>query len=82
MMLAEPEHIEPDAIGEFDLLQNVGEGLVDIDWLVGHRIAPGLDEGVSAKLHQGPRQCALLGAGGAMLEQIAFGPNRNRHCEP
>ena len=75
MMFAEPEHIEPDAIGEFDLLDDVGEGLVDIDRLAGRGIAPGLDEGVSAELHEGPRQGALLGAGGAMLEQIAFGPN-------
>ena len=67
MMLAEPEHIEADAIGELDLLDDVSEGLVDIDRLAGRGIAPGLDEGVSAELHEGPRQCALLGAGGAML---------------
>jgi hypothetical protein len=58
MMLAEPEHIEADAIGEFDLLEDVCEGLVDIDRLARRGIAPGLDEGVSAELHKGPRQCA------------------------
>ncbi len=52
MMLAEPEHIEADAIGKFDLLDDVSEALVDIDRLAGRGIAPGLDEGVSAKLHE------------------------------
>ena len=51
MMLAEPEHVEADAVGKLDLLENVGEGLVDIDRLAGRGIAPGLDEGVSAELH-------------------------------
>ena len=55
MMLAEPEHVEADAIGEFDLLDDVGEGFVDIDRFAGHGIAPVLDKGVSAELHQGPR---------------------------
>ncbi len=53
MMLAEPKHIEADAIGELDLLDDVGEGLVDIDRLAGRRIAPGLDECISAELHEG-----------------------------
>ena len=58
MMFAEPEHIETDAIGELDLLDEVSESFVDIDGLASRGIAPGLDEGVSAKLHEGPRQCA------------------------
>ena len=33
MMFAKPEHIEADAVGELDLLQNIGEALVDIDRL-------------------------------------------------
>jgi hypothetical protein len=53
MMLAEPEHIEADAIGKLDLLDDVSEGLVDVDRLAGHGIAPGLDEGVGAELHEG-----------------------------
>jgi hypothetical protein len=67
MMLAEPEHIEAHAIGELDLLEDVSEGLVDIDWLAGLWIAPGLDEGISAELHESPRQRALFGAGDGML---------------
>ncbi len=55
VMLAKPEHVEADAIGEFDLLQDIGEALVDVDRLPGRGIAPGLDKGVSAELHQGPR---------------------------
>jgi hypothetical protein len=51
-MFAEPEHIEADAIGELDLLESIGETLVDIDRLAGQRVAPGLDEGVSAELHE------------------------------
>jgi hypothetical protein len=66
-MFAEPEHIEPDAIGQFDLLQNVGEALVHVDRLAGRGIAPGLDEGVSAELHERPLPRTLLGARGAML---------------
>ena len=53
-MFAEPEHIEADAVGEFDLLEDVREGLVDIDRLAGRRIAAGLDEGVGAELHEEP----------------------------
>ncbi len=68
MMFAEPEHIEADAIGKLDLLEDVREGLVDIDRLAGRGIAPGLDEGVGAELHQGLDR-ALCGAGGMMLEQ-------------
>ena len=67
MMFAEPEHIEADAIGEFDLLDDVSEGLVDVDRLAGRGIAPGLDEGVSAKLHTSPRQRALRRARVVML---------------
>ena len=52
MMFAEPEHIEADPIGELDLLDDVSESLVDIDRLAGARVAPGLDEGVSAELHE------------------------------
>ncbi len=78
MMFAEPEHIEADTVGKLDLLQNVGEAFVDVDRLAGRGIAPGLDEGVSAKLHERPRRHALLGAGGAMLEQIAIPCRRGR----
>ena len=53
MMLAEAEHVEADAVGELDLLEHVGEALVDVDRLAGLRIAPGLDEGVGAELHRG-----------------------------
>ena len=67
VMFAEPEHVEADAVGEFDLLQEIGECLVDIDRFASARVAPGLDEGESAELHEWPRQYALLGAGGAML---------------
>jgi hypothetical protein len=51
-MFAKPEHVEADPVGEFDLLQNIREALVDVDWLARARIAPGLDECVSAKLHR------------------------------
>jgi hypothetical protein len=54
-MFAEPEHIEPDAVGKLDLLDDVSEGLVHIDRLARRGIAPGLDEGVSAELHERPR---------------------------
>ena len=55
MVLAEPEHIETDAVGQLDLLDDVGESLVDIDRLARDRIAPGLDKGVGAELHEWPR---------------------------
>ena len=35
MVLAEPEHIEADAVGQLDLLQDIGEAFVDIDRLAG-----------------------------------------------
>ena len=52
VMFAKPEHIEADAVGELDLLQNIGEALVDVDRLAGALVARGLDEGVSAELHE------------------------------
>ena len=52
-MFADAENVEPDAIGKFDLLHQIGEGLVGGDRLAGQRIAPGLDESVDAKLHRG-----------------------------
>jgi hypothetical protein len=64
-MLAEPEHVETDAVGDLDLLDDIGETLVDIDRLAGPRIAPSLDERVSAELHEG--QCAVPIARAAML---------------
>ena len=56
VMLAEAEHVEADAVGELDLLQHVGEAPVDIDRLARHGIAAGLDEGVSAELHEDSRE--------------------------
>ena len=80
MMFAEPEHIEADAIGELDLLEDVGEGLVDVDRLAGRGVAPGLDEGVSAELHEGPRLGALRSARiVTFCRRDSVGPNRNRH---
>ena len=67
MMLAEAEHVEADPIGEFDLLHDIGEALVDIDRLARPRIAPGLDESVGAEFHESPRQRAIPVAGEAML---------------
>jgi hypothetical protein len=52
MVLAKAEHVEADTVGELDLLQDVGEALVDIDRHAGQGVAPGLDEGVGAELHQ------------------------------
>ena len=63
MMLAEPEHVETDAVGELGLLHDVGEALVDVDRLARPRIAPGLDESVDAKLHRGPRERAISRSG-------------------
>ena len=51
MMLADAEHVEPDAVGKLDLLHEVGEGLLEPVRLAGQRVAPGLDEGVDAELH-------------------------------
>ena len=67
MMLAKAEDVEADTIGELDLLQDIGEALVDIDRLARAWVAPGLDERVSAELHGRPRQHALLDAGDGML---------------
>jgi hypothetical protein len=53
-MFADAEHVEPHAIGDFDLLHKVGEGLVDADRFAGQRVAPGFDESVDAEFHQGP----------------------------
>ena len=51
MMLADPEHIEPDAVGQRDLLEQIGESLRDVDRPPGPRVALGFDERVDAKLH-------------------------------
>jgi hypothetical protein len=51
MMLAEPEHVEADAVGELHLLEDIGEGLVNADRLAGLRIAPCLDKSVDAEFH-------------------------------
>ncbi len=67
MMLAEAEHVEADPIREFDLLHDIAEALVDVDRLARPRIAPGLDESVSAELHESPRQRAIPVAREAML---------------
>ncbi len=81
MMFAEPEHIEADPVGKLDLLQNVGEALVDIDRLAGRGIAPGLDEGVGAELHEGPRGTTRFARGtrdvraGCDLMQIVIARN-------
>jgi hypothetical protein len=50
-VFAKPEHVEADSVGELDLVQNVGESLVDVDRFARDGIAPGLDKGVGAKLH-------------------------------
>ena len=60
VMLAEAEHVEPDPVGELDLLHEIGEGLVETDRLAGRRIEPGLGEGVDAKFHAMPRRRAPL----------------------
>ena len=52
VMFAEAEHVEPDPVGEFDLLHEIGEGPVEFDRFAGRRVAPGLGEGVDAKFHQ------------------------------
>jgi hypothetical protein len=52
MVLAPAASVSPDPVGELDLLEDIGEALVDIDRLAGLGIAPGLDESVSAKLHK------------------------------
>ena len=67
MMLAETEDVEADPVGELDLLQQIGEALVDVDRFAGQRIAAGFDESVSAELHRRPHGRALPGAGRAML---------------
>ncbi len=54
MVLAEAEHVESDAVGELDLLQKLGEGLVEVDGLAGLRVEPGLDKGVDAEFHGRP----------------------------
>ena len=53
VMFAEPEDLEADAVGELDLLQNIGEGLVDTATgsPVLLRIAPCFDKGVDAEFH-------------------------------
>ena len=67
MMLAEAENVEADPIGEFDLLQDVGEAPVEVDRLARPRIAPGFDESIDAKLHERPRRRLIPVAGKAML---------------
>ena len=57
-MLAEAEHVEADPVGKLDLLEHVGEALVDPDRLASPRVAAGLDESVGAELHWGPRASA------------------------
>ena len=52
MVLAEAKDVEPDLIGELDIFQKVGEGLVEIDRLASRGVEPGLDKGVDAELHQ------------------------------
>ena len=67
MMLTKAEHVEADPIGEFGLLDDVGEALVDVDRLARSRIAPGLDESVDAEFHESPRHRAIPVVGEAML---------------
>ena len=52
MVLAEREHVEPDAVGELDLRHRLGERALDMDRPPCRRVALGLDEGVDAELHQ------------------------------
>jgi hypothetical protein len=51
VVLAEAEDIEPDLVGEFDLLDLVTQPLPGIERAAGARIYPGLAEGVDAELH-------------------------------
>jgi hypothetical protein len=67
MMLAEAEDVEADPVSELDLLQDIGEALVDIDRLAGLGIAPGLDESVSAELHENLETPRFQVAAGPML---------------
>ncbi len=50
-MFAEAANVEPDAVGEFDLLEEIGEGPVDVDGLASRRVAPRLDKGIDAEFH-------------------------------
>ncbi len=50
MTLAEPEHIEPDLVGEFDLLDQVPQSLMRADSAGTGRHAD-MGESVEAKLH-------------------------------
>jgi ABC-2 type transport system ATP-binding protein len=51
MVLAEREHVEPDAVSELDLRHRLGERPLDMDRPPRRRVALGLDEGVDAELH-------------------------------
>jgi hypothetical protein len=51
MMLAEPEHVEADLIGEVRLLDQVAQSLAGIDLVSGSRVRVQLAEVVDTYLH-------------------------------
>ena len=51
VMLADAEDVEPDLVGELDLLDQVAEPLTRADGRPGRRIRGRLAEGVDAELH-------------------------------
>jgi len=52
-MLADPEDVEPDLIGELDLLEESADPLLRADRSTGPRVGRSLAEAVDAELHEG-----------------------------
>ena len=49
MVLAQPEHVEAQLVGQLDLFQQVADALLGRDEAAGARVGRALGEGVEAK---------------------------------
>lgn len=62
-MLAEAEHVEPDLIGQLDLLEQVTQALLGADGPARLGVGRQFGERVDAKFHEGMRDVGRFDAG-------------------
>ena len=53
-MLADPEHVEPHLVGEFDLLDQVLQPFGRADGAAGLGTGPDVCKGIEAEIHDSP----------------------------